>query len=104
MSEMCNVASMHDLVASFMYTPLSHLPPVSTSRPESISEEVFSSEVDKRRPVATTKAVSPEESEEAARKKRAAFLSLAQEMDRLAEQREQQMPAEGIDRTQHGLV
>ncbi|KAK7506475.1 hypothetical protein BaRGS_00002587, partial [Batillaria attramentaria] len=61
---------------------------VSTSRPESLSEEVFSSEVDKRRPVA--KAVSPEETEEAARRKKAAFLNLAEEMDRLAEQRDRE--------------
>ncbi|XP_076454790.1 uncharacterized protein LOC143289416 isoform X40 [Babylonia areolata] len=60
---------------------------VSTSRPDSIAEEVFSSEVDHRRPVA--KVVTPVESEESAQRKKQAFINLAQEMDLFLEGQEQ---------------
>ncbi|KAL8597428.1 hypothetical protein ACOMHN_050926 [Nucella lapillus] len=56
---------------------------VSTSQPDSIAEEAFSPEVDPRRPVA--RVVTPAESEDSTRRKKEAFISLAQEMDHLME-------------------
>ena len=78
---------MHENLG-FIPPPLSNTVPVSLSRPESITEEAFSSEVDRRRPVAMV--VTPQESEDSARRKKEAFINLAQEMDRLAEAQEQE--------------
>ncbi|XP_076460033.1 uncharacterized protein LOC143293050 isoform X37 [Babylonia areolata] len=59
----------------------------SISHPESLTEETLRSEVDQRRPVAVT----PQESEEEAARKREAFISLAKEMDRIADLQEQEL-------------
>ncbi|XP_025109082.1 ankyrin-2-like isoform X8 [Pomacea canaliculata] len=62
---------------------------VSTSPANSVEEEAISPEVDPRRPVA--KAFTPVESEESVQRKKEAFLILAQDLDRLADEREQQL-------------
>jgi hypothetical protein len=60
---------------------------VSTSRPESILEEALSLEVDNRRPVA--KVTTLEETEEESRRKKMAFIGLAQDIDRLMDERDE---------------
>ena len=81
---------------ALLYLPLSPTLSVSVSRPESLTEEAISSEVDQRRPVA--KVITPQESEDSARRKKEAFISLAQEMDRLAEAREREQRRGGTTR------
>lgn len=66
---------------------------MSTSPANSVEEEAISPEVDPRRPVA--KAFTPVESEESVQRKKEAFLILAQDLDRLADEREQQLQRGG---------
>lgn len=84
----------------FIPPPLLDTVPVSSSRPESIVEEAFSMEVNQRRPMAKVESPTTTVSDEAALRKREAFVSLAEEMERLAEARDPQQSRGGTICTQ----